>query len=94
MLNHFPTSSSGKKRNRLPYGVCTLSVARSTRLVQHIYGAIQQYAVPTARAAGCDVLTLGQYLRPTGALFVRRSLTVNDDIPGFGDLRQAGGLGG
>ncbi len=42
-LDQFPTSSSGKKRKRLPYGVCTLSVARSTRELQHIYGAIQEY---------------------------------------------------
>jgi AcrR family transcriptional regulator len=42
MVNHFPTSSSGKKRNRLPYGVCFVKV-HSTRLVQHIYGAIQEY---------------------------------------------------
>ena len=43
IVNHFPTSSSGKKRNRLPYGVCHLNV-HSTQLVQHIYGAIQEYA--------------------------------------------------
>jgi hypothetical protein len=43
-INHRPTSSSGTKRNRLPYGVCTLRVKRSTRLVQHIYGAIQEYS--------------------------------------------------
>jgi hypothetical protein len=43
-LNHNPTSSSGKKRHKLPYGVCTLCVRRSTRIVQHIYGAIQEYA--------------------------------------------------
>ena len=42
-LNHYPTSSSGAKRS-LPYGVCTLTVAKSTHLVQHIYGAIQEYA--------------------------------------------------
>ena len=42
-INHFPTSTSGRKRT-LPYGVCTLRVLRSTRLVQHIYGAIQEYA--------------------------------------------------
>ena len=42
-INHFPTSSSGRKRNRLPYGVCTVTVARSTWAVQHIYGAIQEY---------------------------------------------------
>lgn len=43
-LNHRPTSSSGKKRNKLPYGVCTLTLARSTPELQHIYGAIQEYA--------------------------------------------------
>ncbi len=43
-LNHFPTSSSGGKRNKLPYGVCALRVLRSTHIVQHIYGAIQEYA--------------------------------------------------
>lgn len=44
MLNHFPTSSSGLRANKLPYGVCTLRIKRSTWLVQHIYGAIQEYA--------------------------------------------------
>lgn len=43
-LNHTPTSSSGMKRNRLPYGVCSVRLLRSTRIVQHIYGAIQEYA--------------------------------------------------
>ena len=43
-INNFPTSSSGLKLNKLPYGVCTLRVKRSTWLVQHIYGAIQKYA--------------------------------------------------
>jgi hypothetical protein len=43
-INHFPTSSSGKKVNKLPYGVCALSVKRSTWLVQHIFGAIQEYS--------------------------------------------------
>ena len=43
-LNHYPTSTSGAKRNRLPHGVCSLTVAASTREVQHIYGAIQEYA--------------------------------------------------
>lgn len=41
-INHFPTSSSGTKRNKLPYGVCTIRVDQ-TRIVQHIYGAIQEY---------------------------------------------------
>jgi hypothetical protein len=43
-LNHHPTSSSGRKRNKLPFGVCTLTVGRSTPELQHIYGAIQEYA--------------------------------------------------
>ena len=42
-INHFPTSTSGLKRT-LPYGVCTIRVKRSTHLLQHIYGAIQEYA--------------------------------------------------
>jgi hypothetical protein len=42
-LNSYPTSSSGRKKS-LPYGVCTLRVAKGTPLVQHIYGAIQEYA--------------------------------------------------
>ena len=41
-LNHMPTSSSGRARNKLRYGVCTL-VVHNTRLVQHIHGAIQEY---------------------------------------------------
>ena len=41
-LNHYPTSSSGRHR-RLPFGVCTLSVARSTYELQHVFGAIQEY---------------------------------------------------
>jgi hypothetical protein len=41
-LNHHPTSTSGRKRNRLPYGVCSL-VVHSTEVIQHIFGAIQQY---------------------------------------------------
>ena len=41
-LNHLPTSSSGKAKNKLPFGVCSL-VVHSTRVVQHIYGAIQEY---------------------------------------------------
>jgi hypothetical protein len=42
-LNHQPTSSAGRAKRRLPYGVCTLRV-NSTRMVQHIFGAIQEYA--------------------------------------------------
>jgi hypothetical protein len=43
-VNHFPTSSSGRKKNKLPYGVCSLRLRASTPIVQHIYGAIQEYA--------------------------------------------------
>jgi hypothetical protein len=42
-VNHFPTSSSGGKQGKLPFGVCTVGVRRSTWLIQHIYGAIQEY---------------------------------------------------
>ena len=42
-LNHLPTSSSGKKKNRLPYGVAQIRVLKSTHLMQHILGAIQEY---------------------------------------------------
>jgi hypothetical protein len=41
-LNHMPTSSSGRAKNKLPYGVCTLRV-HNTWMLQHIYGAIQEY---------------------------------------------------
>jgi hypothetical protein len=44
VVNQFPTSSSGKRRNKLPYGVGKVTVANSTQIVQHIYGAIQEYA--------------------------------------------------
>ena len=44
IVNHFPTSSSGARKAKLPFGVCTLTVKRSTWLVQHIYGAIQEYS--------------------------------------------------
>jgi hypothetical protein len=43
MLNHMPTSSSGRAKNKLPYGVVTLTV-HSTWMLQHIYGGIQEYA--------------------------------------------------
>lgn len=44
IFNHFPTSSSGAKVNKLPYGVCTIRVLKSNLLMQHIFGAIQEYA--------------------------------------------------
>jgi len=42
VLNHMPTSSSGRAKNKLPYGVARLSV-HQTCMVQHIHGAIQEY---------------------------------------------------
>lgn len=42
-INARPVSSTGRKRNKLPYGVCSVRVLKSTHLVQHIYGAIQEY---------------------------------------------------
>ena len=42
-INPLPTSSSGRKKHKLPYGVATLTL-HSTEAVQHIYGAIQEYA--------------------------------------------------
>jgi hypothetical protein len=42
-LDHRPTSSSGRAKHRIPYGVCTLRV-HNTWMLQHIYGAIQEYA--------------------------------------------------
>lgn len=41
-VNHMPTSSSGRARNKLPFGVCTVRV-HNTWMLQHIYGAIQEY---------------------------------------------------
>jgi len=43
VTDHCPTSSSGRRRNKLPHGVCTLRLA-DVRVLQHIYGAIQEYA--------------------------------------------------
>jgi hypothetical protein len=42
-VNVRPASSSGRGAGRLRYGVCTLRV-NSTRMVQHIFGAIQEYS--------------------------------------------------
>jgi hypothetical protein len=47
-LDHSPTSSSGRARRRISYGVCTLRVD-NTWMLQHIYGAIQEYAVSRSR---------------------------------------------
>ncbi len=42
-VNVYSKYSQKKRTNKLPYGTCRLSV-HSTAIVQHIYGAIQEYA--------------------------------------------------
>ncbi len=42
IVNHFPTSSSGGKRGKLPYGTCQVRL-NDVSVVQKIYGAIKQY---------------------------------------------------
>ena len=41
-VNNRPSTRSGRKVNKLPYGVATLAIHR-THAVQHVWGAIQQY---------------------------------------------------
>lgn len=41
-VSRLPRMSSGKKKNKLPYGVASISVC-NTEIIQHIYGAIQEY---------------------------------------------------
>jgi transcriptional regulator with XRE-family HTH domain len=43
MVNVYSKYSFKKRANRLPYGTCRVTVHR-TAIVQHIYGAIQEYA--------------------------------------------------
>lgn len=42
MVNHYSRYSQKKRRNKLPYGTCRITVS-STRIAQHLYGAIQEY---------------------------------------------------
>ena len=41
-VNVYSRYSKKKRTNRLPYGTCRLAV-HSTQVVQHLYGAIQEY---------------------------------------------------
>lgn len=41
-VSKLPRMSSGKKKNKLPYGVARICVC-SVEILQHIFGAIQQY---------------------------------------------------
>jgi transcriptional regulator with XRE-family HTH domain len=43
MVNKYSPYSKRTRKNKLPYGTCKMTVCR-TDLVQHIYGAIQEYA--------------------------------------------------
>jgi len=42
VLKH-PEDEVRKRQGKLPYGVCHLQVLRGVEIVQHIYGAIQEY---------------------------------------------------
>jgi transcriptional regulator with XRE-family HTH domain len=42
MVNHYSRYSQKKRRNKLPYGTCSLTV-HNTQIAQHLYGAIQEY---------------------------------------------------
>jgi hypothetical protein len=42
IVNVYSKYSQKKRQNRLPYGTCRVAVCR-TQIVQHIYGAIQEY---------------------------------------------------
>ncbi len=42
VVNSVSRSSQEKRTNMLPYGTCRLTV-HSTAIVQHLYGAIQEY---------------------------------------------------
>ena len=42
IVNVYSKYSQKKRRNMLPYGTCRVAVSR-TQVVQHIYGAIQEY---------------------------------------------------
>lgn len=42
IVNVYSRHSKRKRLNMLPYGTCRLTVC-STQIVQHIYGAIQEY---------------------------------------------------
>lgn len=48
IVNNYSKHSQKMRRNKLPYGTCRVSV-HSTRAVQSIYGAIQEYAGITRR---------------------------------------------
>jgi hypothetical protein len=43
VVNIYSRHSQRKRLNMLPYGTCRIVVSR-TRVLQHIYGAIQEYA--------------------------------------------------
>jgi hypothetical protein len=42
IVNNYSRASRRTRKNKLPYGTCRLTV-HNTRVVQHLYGAIQEY---------------------------------------------------
>jgi hypothetical protein len=42
MVNNYSRYSQKKRKNRLPYGTCRVTVS-DTQVAQHLYGAIQEY---------------------------------------------------
>jgi hypothetical protein len=42
VVNTYSKYSQKKRRNKLPYGTCKLTI-NSTRIVQTIFGSIQEY---------------------------------------------------
>ena len=60
VVDHRTPTTTGVKKGKLPYGVATVRVARSTWLIQHIYGAIQEYGSSKSRAGSDSRLDQGR----------------------------------
>lgn len=67
-VNVYSRHSDRKRLNRLPFGTCRLSV-HSTQVVQHLYGAIQEY---------------GGFDRPDWLDCVRGARARESGLPGWG----------
>jgi len=44
VVNYYSSYSLKKEKGQTPYGTCTIRVKKSTRILNHIYGAINKYA--------------------------------------------------
>lgn len=42
-LNYFSPYSKKKRKGKCEYGTCSLSIMKSTKVIQHIYGAVEFY---------------------------------------------------